>query len=64
MGGDAAFGDVMHLLGPDLDFHPLLFRTHHRGVDGAIAIGLGVEMKSLNRSGTICQSVWMTPSAR
>ena len=41
MGGDAAFGHVVHFLGADLDFHPLLFRAHHRGVDGAIAVGLG-----------------------
>ena len=36
----AALGDIMHVLGADLDFHPLLFRPDHRGVNGAIAVGL------------------------
>ena len=40
MGGDAALGHVMHVLGADLDFHPLLFGAHHRGVDGTIAVAL------------------------
>ncbi len=35
MGGDAALGDVMHLLGADLDFDALLFRPDHRGVDAS-----------------------------
>ena len=41
MRGDAALGDVMHVLGADLDFDALLFRPDHRGVDGAVAVGLG-----------------------
>ena len=40
MGGDAAFGDVVHFLGADLDFDALLLRPDHRGVDGAVAVGL------------------------
>ena len=41
MGGDAALGDVVHVLGANLDFHALLFRADHRSVNAAIAVGLG-----------------------
>ena len=40
--GDAVFGDLIHLLGADLDFHAHIARPDHRGVDRAIAVGLRV----------------------
>ena len=65
MRGHAALGDVVHVLGADLHFDALLFRPDHRGVDASDSRSvLGVEMKSLKRAGTICQSVCRTPSAR
>ena len=36
---DSAFGDIVHFLRADLNFDPLVFRTHDRGVNGTVAIG-------------------------
>ncbi len=41
MRGDAALGDVVHLLGADLHLDALAFRPDDGGVDGAVAVGLG-----------------------
>ena len=39
--GDAVFGDLVHLLGADLQLDALLAGTDHRRVDGAIVVLLG-----------------------
>ena len=36
--GDAEFGDLVHLLGADLQFDPLVAGTDHGGVDGAVVV--------------------------
>ena len=41
MRGDAALGDVVHRLGAELHLDALVLRSHHRGVDRAIAVRLG-----------------------
>jgi hypothetical protein len=40
--GHTELGILMHLLGTDLDLHRLALGPHHHGVDGLVAIGLGV----------------------
>ncbi len=41
MGGDAVFGDLVHLLGADLQLDALVARADHGGVDRAVVVLLG-----------------------
>ena len=42
MGSQSFFCDLIHATCADLDFHPSSLRTHHRRVQGLIAIGFGI----------------------
>ena len=39
--GDSLFGDLVHLGGADLHFHPLPLRTNHRGMQRLVHVDLG-----------------------
>ena len=41
VGCHPVFRDLMHLEGPDLDFQGLSARSHHRGMEGLVAVGFG-----------------------
>src|SRR5262249_48706417 len=41
MGGDAVFGDLVHLVGADLQFDALFARPDHGGVDRTVVVLLG-----------------------
>ena len=40
VGGDPVFGDLVHLVGPDLDFQRPALRPNHGGVQGLVAVSL------------------------
>ena len=51
MGGDAFFGDTMHLLGADLDFKLVAAGRDERGVNALVAVGPGHADEVLDTAG-------------